>query len=287
MSYNKKTWKNDVTTPFNVESLNDMENRIENGIKSINAEVVTIGKSLDNFTWKELSDIAKAGTTKENGISIGDYKDTTSLNGNTVRMQICGIDTYTSVGASTNNVGTHIDWISVGTISRKPFNSTPTNNGTSTNNNPYKSSEMYSYLQNTLFKSLPVDLQNVIVDKYMVVENRFDEVGLISKSQGTSEISLGKLWLPTEYEIFGSVICGTKRWSAGYGIQYPLFANNGITKMKGINTIEQGRGNYWWLLNSADDSTSDFCIVDITGKPDTTPSDNSYCGVPICFRLGW
>lgn len=232
-------------------------------------------------SWETIQKNIKAGDFKN--YRVGDYKtihltDTNEI----VRPQIAGIDTY----YRTTNVelGHHIDWISKDCIEGYyQWNTENNNNGTSTERSPYMNSSIRTYLNNTVFSKLPTDLQKVIVDKKILMELRYSsDTTKINDSNSWDWREIGKLWLPTEYEVFGSTVWGTKGWSAGQSIQYPLFANNWLRRIKG-NGDGGGRCT-WWLCTVASEDSTRCCFVGYAGYAIYNLASASY-GVPVCFRI--
>jgi len=287
MNFTKKTWGNTSSTPLNYTSLNDLENRIYNGLSRTDRFPIDgLGRSLNSMTWASLSTIAKAGTAAANNIMVGDYKDTTCM-GSAVRMQIAGIDTYYNTGDTA--IGHHIDWISVGLLGTgHVMNSTNTNNGTETSHSPWLASEMYTWLNgDEVYGTLDSDLQSVIVTKRTIMEYRYSANGTLTDSTSWEWEDIGKLWLPTEFEVFGTSIWSDQTWGSQQAMQYPLFANNWKSRLKGKNsTSPAGRGT-WWLASAQAGSSTDFCGVGSRGHAYYSAASASadWLSVPLCFRL--
>ena len=98
---------------------------------------------------------------------------------------------------------------------------------------------------------------------------------------------MGKLWLPTEVEVFG-----VPHWcEAGYGsggggcnLQYPIF-------MGGSKHIIKGNGNgggrvYWWEASAKRSSSGEFCRVGGNGYAGGSSALNDMVCAPLCFRIG-
>ena len=88
--------------------------------------------------------------------------------------------------------------------------------------------------------------------------------------------------MPLEYEIFGSTIWGTKGWSQGQGVQYPIFANSFLNCIKGSGN-GGGRWDWWTASVRSGDSTN--CVnVSYNGHSFNLGASNELC-VPVCFRI--
>ena len=125
---------------------------------------------------------------------------------------------------------------------------------------------MYSWLQNTLLKQLPSDLQAVLKSV-----NKKTSKGSASSTINTNAM---KLFLFSEIEIFG-----TTTYSApGEGAQYPYFATAGNR----IKRLANGTGsaNWWWERSPFASYSVSFCFVGSVGNADGDYADSSY---GVCF----
>lgn len=277
MSFSKKTWQSNANTPLNIDSMNDLENRVNNAFEATTQNHLYAGVELD-FTWAQLQAKAQAGDFS--GLNVGDYK-TITMNGKTVRMQIAGMDTYYKT--TDQQLGHHIDFISKDCFpTTVQWNTTNNNNGTADQANPYLASNLYTWLNETLYGYLPSDVTAVIAEKRMLLESRYSASGALTDSTSWAWGSMGKLWVPTEYEVFGAVICGTPKWSAGHAVQYPIFANSWLNRIKGAG--DDGSRCSWWLCTANSGYSTDACLVGGYGFATSSYTSSSNC-VPVCFRL--
>lgn len=214
------------------------------------------------------------------GIHVADYIPIT-MNGKTVKMQVAGIDSY--YRTTDQQLSHHIDFISKDCFNQTvKWNTTNNNNGDSTSPYPYMVSNLQTFLTTTLYNYLPAAVKAVISNKRMLMEQRYSASGALTDSTSWGWQDLGLLWVPTEYEVFGSVICGTKIWSEGQGLQYPIFANSFLNRIKGDGN---GGGRCGWWLASVRSGTSSHC-VDVGGHGQSIYWDASYeLHVPVCFRI--
>ena len=104
------------------------------------------------------------------------------------------------------------------------------------------------------------------------MEYRYSASGALTDGTSWGWQDLGPLWVPLEYEIFGSTIWGTKGWSQGQGVQYPIFANSFLNRIKGAGN-GGGRGGSTYCVRVNDDGHSDNWLA----------SNELY--VPVCFRI--
>lgn len=214
------------------------------------------------------------------GIHVADYIPIT-MNGQTVKMQVAGIDTY--YRTTDQQLSHHIDFISKDCFNQLvKWNTTNTNNGTSAENSPYMVSNLHTFLTTTLYGYLPAEVKAVISNKRMFMEYRYSASGALSESTSWGWKDLGLLWVPTEYEVFGSCIWGTKGWSQGLAIQYPIFANSYLHRIKG-----QGNGGRcrWWLASVAGGSSTNCVGVYNHGYSYHWNGASIELCVPVCFRI--
>lgn len=214
------------------------------------------------------------------GIHVADYIPIT-MNGETVKMQVAGIDSY--YRTTDQQLSHHIDFISKDCFSQTvQWNTTNNNNGDSTSPYPYMVSNLHTFLTTTLYNYLPAAVKAVISNKRMLMEQRYSASGALTDSTSWGWQDLGLLWVPTEYEVFGSVIWGTKGWSEGQGLQYPIFANSFLNRVKGAGN---GGGRCIWWLASVGSGTSTTC-VNVTNNGGSNGWGASYeLHVPVCFRI--
>ena len=116
----------------------------------------------------------------------------------------------------------------------------------------------------------------------MLLPKRFSASGLLNDDNGWGWTNIGKLWLPTEWEVYGGPVWGTK---GGYGIggsavQYPIFAHN-MTRLK----YRSGGRTHWWLLSSSSGYSACWCFVGSFGYADYYYASNAHRAAPVCFRV--
>jgi hypothetical protein len=168
------------------------------------------------------------------------------------------------------------------------MNATNNNNGTANEKRPWLASEMYTTLNdetNGIYAKLPSDLKSAIITKRALMEERYSAGGAVAADTSWSWGDMGKLWLPTEVEVFGHHTWSEPGYGTGGGgcnLQYPIFRYKGVIKGNGNG----GSRCTWWEVSAHRTNASHFCAVSYTGYADTF--DASYTGicVPLCFRIG-
>ena len=247
------------------------------------------GRELSEYTWAQLK--TKCQNADFSDLRVGDYKTITLTDGEVVKMQIAGIDTYYKSGVPSNRdfIPHHIDWISIDCLYNKSFswNNTDNNNGNSTSPCPWLASDICSGLNNKIYPTLPADVRAVIKNKKTKLEVRYSSSGKLTDSTRLDWKEMGNLWLPSEYEVFGSIIFGTKVYSQGQAVQYPLFANSCIHRIKRTGSEQQDANNGWWLATVASGNSTNCCYVTPEGDVSTIDSLGRYANlkIPVCFRI--
>ena len=218
------------------------------------------------------------------GIHVADYIPIT-MNGQIMKMQIAGIDTYYRTGTFGRTLNHHIDFISKDCFDQMVTwnNKSPAdNNGTAAENAPYMASDLRKFLITTLYNYLPVEVKSVICNKRTIMEHRYGTSSLRDSTSWDWE-DIGALWVPTEYEVFGSCIWGTKPWSQGQTVQYPIFANSYLHRIK--CNKEGGNSCNWWLATATGGASGKCIYVQYTGNSYGNHNASSNLYVPVCFRI--
>ena len=270
--------------------------------------------------WAWLKARTQAGNFE--GIHVGDYipialsagtisdgETSYTISAKTLNAQIVGIDTYYGYGDTP--VGHHIDFITTNCIGTNiPFNKSNKNNGTATYQNPFMASKIYACLnginnESTGYNSvaygynasscgvlqlLPQALQDVIITKRVFAPKRYSATAELTEANGREWESWGKLWLPTEVEVYGYPVHATGSHEAKSGlnneligglVQYPIFAGSaGYTSNRIKSRV------YWWLASVAGGSVTHACRVNGDGLADAIDCTNAGFSAPVCFRVG-
>lgn len=248
---------------------------------------VPYGKELTE-SWAALQARIQAGNFK--GIHIGDFKTITLTTGEKVVMEVAGIDQY--YRCSDIEIGHHIDFISRDCLAgTKVFNETNTNNGTEAEPNPWRASKLFQTLNDEatgVIATLPGDLKPCIIDKRALLESRYSAAGALESSTGWAWNYMGKLWVPTEVEVFGNTFWsdGDAGWTGGSGcnLQYPIFYG-------GAKHIIKGAGNAssrctWWEATAHQPSSTHVCYVASYGGAYHNATTDGAVYAPLCFRIG-
>lgn len=214
------------------------------------------GKSLNEYTWEEISYISSNGLASEYGFQVGDEKNITLSTNEALTLAIMDFD-HDDLADGTGYAG-----ITFGL--KNLMKDTRQMNSSNTNKNGFTGSAMYTWLQGELLNSLPSDLQTVIK-----MVNKKTSAGNESTTINTDAMNL---FLFSEQEIFGA-----KTYSVGNeGTQYSYFATAG-NRVKYYSTGLAG--SYWERSPNARDSKN-FCDVRGDGSAHNYYASYSY---GVCF----
>lgn len=241
------------------------------------------GRELSDYTWAQLK--AKCQNADFKGLRIGDYK-TINVEGRNIQMQIAGIDTYYNIIDKH-----HIDWISVNCSGiKRQWSNKDNNNGgiihTGAHSSAaYLASSIAMYLETNYYDLLPSDVQAVIHKKVEYLEERSDsEYTLTDSTSNNNSYFKNRIWLPNEYEIFGSIILGTPKFSGGNLVQYPLFANSTKNRIKAISNESLDSKTNWWLSTVTSGSNSEALYINTDGIV-RSQSIKTEMYFPVCFSI--
>lgn len=256
--------------------------------------------SYSNNPWAWIK--ARITNGDYSGIHIGDYIPFTCTNAAATELsaRIIGINTYKNFGDANNIVGNHIDFWAGLWPTRKPINPANYNNGTSQSDHPWLASDAYLYVNSLqgsvpstsgsnptlaakdyrtdgVYYFLPSALKNVIVEKRMILEKRYTSGSLLTDDNTWAMTNMGKLWFPSEMEVYG-----TPQWTkAGYGtagfVAYPYFLSN-------MNRLAFGRSN-WWLVSPPTQNGTYWCYVSYNGNAGSYYASDTSIYDPVCFRI--
>lgn len=207
------------------------------------------------------------------GLRVGDYLDVPLVSASgvagqqSVRFVIAHIDPYLYCGDSSK--GHHIAFVAsapvavaktVAGVANDSFlmwNTTNTNQGTADQKNPYLGSNLKAW--ETAFEAcLPEGLTKYLLTQRVLLEERYSASGPLNDSNSWSWQDIGKVWSPSEMEVYGCPVWGTKGYSVGFDCQWDLFRD----------TAHRINGNRysWWLRSVASGSASDVCYVNNRGS---------------------
>ena len=228
--------------------------------------------SFSEDTWETIAANVKSGNTDV--YNVGDTKvvDLGTLGTHAVRIankSECTTET------SETACGFVVEFVDI--ITLQQFNSTNTNVG------GWRDSEIRTYINGTIYKSLPSELQNVITTTKVIS-------GHGSTSGETNFETQDKLYLLGGHEVYGD---GTSRPISNYDTSYnntkqlDYYKNQRVTTDNFAGAIKQynGSNNYWWWLRSAYSRSASGFLRDIYNGNWGIDDANASNGVSPAFRI--
>lgn len=239
------------------------------------------------YTW--LRDRARNGNFA--GLRIGDYIDVPITAGanvpsQTVRYRIGAIDHYYQCGDTSK--GHHIVMVPLAPVSvtgSKAVNTsylqwrdTNDNNGTADEKHPYLCSKLHDWEINDFLPALPSTLQSAIMAQRVLLEERYSSSEKLTESSSWSWVDLGKVWSPSEMEVYGCPVWGTNGYSVGFDSQFPIFSDT-ASRIAGGRVV-------WWLRSVVGGSSSTACNVSSHGNADNNAPTSVWMRPLPCFLIG-
>ena len=210
------------------------------------------------------------------GMRVGDYIDVPLVSASnvaaqqSVRFLLAHFDPYYQCGDSAK--GHHIAFIAsapvavaktvtgVANDSFLMWNTTNTNQGTADQKCPYLGSNLKTW--ETAFEAcLPEGLTKYLLTQRVLLEERYSASGALNDSNSWSWQDIGKVWSPSEMEVYGCPVWGTKGYSVGFDCQFDLFRDTAHR----LN----GTRYRWWLRSVVVGSSSYVCYVTSHGNATT------------------
>ena len=227
------------------------------------------------------------------GLRVGDYLDVPLVSASavaaqqSVRFLLAHIDPYLYCGD--NSKGHHIAFIAsapvavaktvtgVANDSYLMWNTANTNQGTADVKNPYLNSNLKAWEK--LFEAcLPEGLTKYLLTQRVLLEERYSASGALSDSNSWSWQDIGKVWSPSEMEVYGCPVWGTKGYSVGFDCQFDLFRDT-AHRLNGTRCT-------WWLRSVMGGSSSYVCYVSCSGHAHCYSATNAWVRPRPGFLVG-
>ena len=257
------------------------------------------GKSLNEYTWDEISYISSNGLASEYGFQVGDAKAIT-LNGTVGSLTLDNYQTYAYIIGINHNTelegnnlihfqlaktalsgGTDICFID-GSYNSSGSSAAFRMNTSRTNSGGWEDSYMRNNICGTsksttsgrIMGAIPAELRNALKSVTKYTNNN----GSSSASSAVTATT-DYFFLLSEYEVFGNITYSNS-YEANYQQQYAYYsAGNSKVKYRHNST---GSAAYWWLRSPFAVSSSSFVNVRTGGTIDNTNAYNSL-GFAPCF----
>ena len=267
-------------------------------------EIAAAPYSGDAWAWIK----GRIQTGNYAGIHIFDWLPFTA-DGHDYQAQIAGINTATDYGDTP--IGNHIDFITKELWHVKHrMNPIEYNNGAvlpdgTTQASPWLISDLKHFLNSEsgyvvtgrnpvtvgtvdysdsgVFKHLPAALKSVIIEKRVKLLGRYASYAEMGDPTSIQWDNIGKLWLPTEYEVLGmdSIGATSAIRIQSFVAQYPLFVGNAGSRLKKLGTAACG----WWLM-SPTRNNKNWTGIGSDAAANQFGANVEDNGFPVCFRIG-
>ena len=254
----------------------------------------------DAWAWMK----ARKNNGDYKGLHVTDYIPLTFTNGYKINMQIMGMNTYKGYGDQ--EIGNHVDFIGEKLWQDlHVMNKVNYNNGNANSPSPFLASDLnywlnsksgnvpnstsdaavtteVDYTTDGVLYYLPDMVKNQIITKRILLPSRYTAGRVLTADNSWAWQSTGKLWIPSEVEVYGAPCWGNSGYDMGGFVQYPLFACN-MNRAK-LRCASKDRYNWWLLSASAGDSTN-FARVYSYGYANYYSATSTGVAAPVCFRI--
>ena len=256
-------WTKDSTTGTAYTAGSTVKNLATSGNVNMYAKWIT---QFENDSWSTIAANVKAENTSK--YNVGDTKevDLGSLGKHTVR--IANMSACTNGETSETACGFVLEFADI--ITKHAMKSTDTNVG------GWRDSELRTYVNGTIYNSLPSDLQNVITTTKVISGH--------GKTSGETNFETqDKLYLLNAQEVWNGNNSDT---SVGTSKQLDYYKNQGVTASSYAGAKKQynGSNSYWWLRSADSHNTNSFLDVNNSGDWIISSASHSI-GVSPAFRL--
>lgn len=223
-------------------------------------------RGLQYNSWATIQAYIAAGEFA-NVAAVGDTKTITLTTNEQLTLKVA------SINDGTGSAGTYYPANTVDFISVELMADSHRMNATNTNVGGWNSSEMRTYLNNTVYPTLPSDLKNIVINKTHMRTQGNQSTTLVSADD--------KLWLPTEWEVFGAATYGSE--ASNYNKHYSIFpdTNSRIKYKKAAPSTAVA----WWLSSPRTSNATTFCSVTSNGGDASSYASDSI-GVALGLRIG-
>ncbi len=217
-------------------------------------------------SWPTIQKAVQTGNTEL--YNIGDAKEVDLGSFGTHTVRVANKSECTNGETSETACGFVVEFADI--ITQHSFNSTETNVG------GWKDSELRTYINDTIYKSLPSDLQNVIVTTKVISGHGSAETSDFETQDKLYLLNVQELWDSTSFDT-----------SVGTSRQLDYYKKQGVSTSSYAAAIKQYNGvaDYWWLRSASYNNNVTFLFVPNNGSWNYSYSMFN-CGISPAFRIG-
>ncbi len=219
-------------------------------------------------SWETIHKAVKTG--KISKYNVGDTKEINLTNFGTHTVRISNMSECTNGETSETACGFVVEFVDI--VTTQPFNSTNTNVG------GWKNSSIRTYINGTLYNSLPSELQNAITSTKVIS-------GHGSTSGETNFETQDKVYLISSKELYGTATVKDTLNIETKQLDY--YKNKGVALLKYTEAIKKyNLQDINWWLRSATSDTTDFFLDVATNGVWTNGASTALNGISPAFRIG-
>lgn len=147
-------------------------------------------------------------------------------------------------------------------------------NPTDTNAGGWNACTLREWLNGSFYNSLSEELKSVITERTFKSS--------IGSQQTALQSATDKIWLPREWEIFGTTTyAAATEHSQGGAAQFPIYA----VAANRVKTFGKNGGSaHWWLSSPSASNSTSFCHVYTSGGAGSYDASHAR-GVVPCFQI--
>ena len=270
----RNTAKGRVTITLNKTSLEEVSEEYTCSLEFNATERDELGENIQDpvsFTtdsWETIQKEVKIGNTSK--YNVGDTKEINLTNFGTHTVRISNMSACTNGETSETACGFVVEFADI--ITKHTFNNTSTNVG------GWKNSEIRTYVNGTIYNSLPSELQNAITSTKVIS-------GHGSTSGETNFETQDKVYLISSKELYGTAT--VKDTLSTETKQLDYYKNKGVTLLKYTEAVKKyNLQDVNWWLRSATSDTTDFFLDVATKGVWTNGASTALNGISPAFRIG-
>lgn len=154
--------------------------------------------------------------------------------------------------------------------------------------NPWLGSHLYQTLNNPSNGLLPL-VAATDIGVYIYAGPNGNGMRFLGETKGPADRTAtswawadrGKLFLPSEREVWGGDTWSEHSYGGGIALQWPIFAGTMRHIIKGLGN---GGGRFdWWCCSSQAGGPDTICCAYRIGIPGTNGAADTWVGAPVCF----
>lgn len=154
--------------------------------------------------------------------------------------------------------------------------------------NPWLGSHLYQTLNNPSNGLLPL-VAATGIGAYIYAGPNGNGMRFLGETKGPTATTAtgwawadrGKIFLPSEREVWGGDTWNEHGYGGGLALQWPIFAGTMRHIIKGLGN--GGSRHHWWCCSSNAGSSSHICDVSQNGHPNRDGATDTWVGAPVCF----